>query len=53
MSEIKDKIESLDMTDGNLKELSLLQSKLVSAALSIENEMSVVGEKFKDGKRSS
>jgi len=50
VSGIKDKIESLDMTSNNLKELSLLQSKLVSAALSIENEMSAVGEKFKDGK---
>jgi len=50
VSGIKDKIESLDMTTNNLKELSLLQSKLVSAALSIENEMSAVGEKFKDGK---
>jgi len=50
VSEIKDKIESLDMSNGNLKELSLLQSKLVSAALSIENEMTAVGEKFKDGK---
>ncbi len=50
VSGIKDKIESLDMTTNNLKELSLLQSKLVSAALSIENEMSAVGEKFKSGK---
>ena len=50
VSEIKDEIESLDISDGNLKELSILQSKLVSAALSIENEMSAVGEKFKDGR---
>ena len=50
VSGIKDKIESLDMKTSNLKELSVLQSKLVSAALSIENEMSAVGEKFKDGK---
>ncbi len=50
VSEIKDEIESLDMSSGNLKELSLLQSRLLSAALSIENEMSTVGQKFKDGK---
>jgi len=50
VSNIKDKIESLDMSTGDLKELSVLQSKLVSAALSIENEMSAVGAKFKDGK---
>lgn len=50
VSEIKDKIESLDMSVDNFKELSDLQNKLVKAALSIENEMSSVGEKFKDGK---
>lgn len=48
---IKDSIQSIDTKNRNgYEELSKLQSKLISAAMSIENEMSEVGEKLKTGK---
>lgn len=50
VSNIKTQIESIDIEKNGIKELSELQSKLIDAALSIENEMSSVGEKFSSGK---
>jgi len=49
VSNIKSQIQSIDVNDGG-KDLSELQSQLIDAALSIENEMSSVGEKFNSGR---
>jgi len=50
VANIKNEIESMDMTESSSQELSLLQSKLISAAFSIENEMSQVNKRLKDNK---
>ncbi len=50
VSNIKSQIQSIDLEKNGFKELSNLQSQLIDAALSIENEMSNVGEKFSSGK---
>ena len=48
---IKTQIESIDMQKSNgFEELTELQSRLIDAALTIENEMSNVGEKLNSGK---
>lgn len=49
VSNIKSQIQSIDVNNGG-KDLSELQSQLIDAALSIENEMSSVGEKFNSGR---
>ena len=51
VSDIKTQIESINMkhTDG-YEQLTQLQSKLINAALTIEHEMSDVGEKLNSGK---
>lgn len=50
VSNIKSQIQSIDLEKSGMKELSDLQSQLIDAALSIENEMSNVGEKFSSGR---
>ncbi|PPK57885.1 MULTISPECIES: GGDEF domain-containing protein [Arcobacteraceae] len=50
VSNIKSEIQSMDMQAPNIETLTNLQSKLISAAKSIENEMSNVGEKLSSGK---
>ncbi len=50
VSNIKSQIQSINMDDTGLKDLSELQSQLIDAALSIENEMSTVGEKLNSGR---
>lgn len=51
VTNIKNQIESIDMQKSNgFEELSELQSKLIDAALTIESEMSNVGEKLTSGK---
>ncbi|RXK14054.1 GGDEF domain-containing protein [Halarcobacter mediterraneus] len=51
VSNIKSQIQSIDMENtSGLEELSQLQSQLIDAALSIENEMTSVGEKLHSGK---
>ncbi len=51
VSNIKSQIQSIDMQKSNgFEELTELQSKLIDAALTIENEMSHVGEKLSSGK---
>lgn len=47
---IKEKIESIDLNANGLKELEQLQSELVKAASSIEDEMDTVSDKLKSGK---
>lgn len=47
---IKEKIQSIDLSNNGLKELSELQDELVSAASSIENEMDNVSKKLETGK---
>lgn len=49
VSNIKSKIESIDMNDG-YKTLTQLQEQLIDAAKSIELEMSQVGEKLTSGR---
>jgi len=50
VSDIKSQIESISINKNGLDELTNLQSKLIDAALSIENEMNTVGEKLTSGK---
>ncbi|WP_084593281.1 GGDEF domain-containing protein [Halarcobacter anaerophilus] len=50
VSNIKSEIQSMDMQTPNIETLTNLQSKLISAAKSIENEMTNVGEKLSSGK---
>jgi len=50
VSNIKSQIQSINMDNTGLKDLSDLQSQLIDAALSIENEMSTVGEKLTSGR---
>lgn len=51
VTNIKNQLESIDMqTSSGLKELSELQSQLIDAALSIENEMNSVEKKLTSGK---
>ncbi len=50
VSNIKSQIQSIDLENNGLKDLSDLQSQLIDAALSIENEMISVEEKFSSGK---
>lgn len=47
---IKEKIQSIDLNANGLKELEQLQTELVSAAGSIEDEMDTVSDKLKSGK---
>jgi diguanylate cyclase (GGDEF)-like protein len=50
VSNIKSQIQSIDVNNNGLEELTELQSQLINAALSIENEMSNVGEKLTSGR---
>ena len=50
VSNIKGKLQSINMNTNNLSELSKLQSKLIDAASSIEDEMMKVGKNFNSGK---
>ena len=50
VSNIKSQIQSIDIEKEGSKDLSNLQSQLIDAALSIEQEMSTVGEKLTSGK---
>lgn len=50
VSNIKSQIQSIDVNNSGLEELTQLQSQLINAALSIENEMSNVGEKLTSGR---
>lgn len=47
---IKEKIQSIDLSNNGLKELEELQTELVAAAGSIEDEMDAVSDKLKSGK---
>ncbi len=47
---IKEKIQSIDLSNNGLKELEELQTELVAAAGSIEDEMDTVSDKLKSGK---
>ena len=49
LNNIKGEIESFDIKNDGLQELSDLQSKLISAAVSIESEMNEVGKKLDSG----
>lgn len=49
VSSIKSQIQSISIEEG-VKDLSNLQDKLINAAMSIEQEMSTVGEKLTTGK---
>jgi len=50
VSSIKGKLESIKMNPNDLSELSALQSRLIDAASSIEDEMIKVGKNFNTGK---
>ncbi len=50
VSDIKSQIESITINKNGLDELTNLQSKLIDAALSIENEMTNVGKQLNTGK---
>ena len=50
VSNIKSQIQSINIEDNGIKDLSNLQTQLIDAALSIEEEMSTVGEKLTSGK---
>lgn len=51
VSNIKTEIESIEIKEtSDHSDLSALQSQLINAAISIENEMATVGQKMKDGK---
>lgn len=50
VSNIKSQLQSININQSGVEELSLLQSQLIDAALSIENEMSTVGEKLSSGR---
>jgi len=50
VSSIKSQIQSINIEEEGAKDLSNLQDKLINAAMSIEQEMSTVGEKLTTGK---
>ncbi len=50
VSSIKDEIKAINLTENGIEELTDLQNKLISAAMSIENEMHQVEEKLSTGK---
>lgn len=50
VTSIKNQLVSIDMSKNDLGELSSLQTQLIDAALSIENEMSSVEKKLSTGK---
>ena len=50
VSDIKEKIEAINLGTEGLSELTKLQSQLINAAVNIENEMSAVSERMKTGK---
>lgn len=50
VSDIRDQINSLEMSATTKEELNKLQTKLVKAALSIENEMNEVNKNLQSGK---
>ncbi|AXH10106.1 GGDEF domain-containing protein [Malaciobacter halophilus] len=50
VSNIKDEIQAINLSNNGIQELTNLQSKLINAAMSIENEMNQVGEKLSSGK---
>ncbi len=52
VSNIKNKIEAIEILPSvtEHEDLSILQSQLINAAISIENEMATVGKKMQDGK---
>ena len=50
VSDIKDQIQSIKLADSTRTELNKLQSKLVEAAINIENEMSSVSKNLQDGR---
>jgi diguanylate cyclase (GGDEF)-like protein len=49
VSDIKSQIQSINLDNNGLEDLTNLQSKLIDAALSIENKMTNAGEKFSSG----
>ena len=50
VSHIKDELESFSLSSNNFKQLSSLQSQLISAATSIEDEMHKAGKNFSSSK---
>ena len=50
VSSIKDEIKSIDLSGSTKEELNKLQTKLVQAAVTIENEMSSVSKNLESGK---
>lgn len=50
VSDIKDELQSIKITGTTQDELNQLQSKLVQAAITIENEMSSVSKNLESGK---
>lgn len=50
VSDIKDQIQAIKLADSTRTELNKLQSKLVEAAINIENEMSSVSKNLQEGK---
>ena len=50
VSNIKNEINSINISSSTKEELNKLQSKLVQAAITIENEMTSVSKNLKDGK---
>jgi diguanylate cyclase (GGDEF)-like protein len=50
VTSIKDEISSIEINSDGIQKLTNLQSKLISAAVSIETEMNAVGEKLHSGK---
>ena len=50
VSDIKNKIKSISITGSTKEELNRLQSKLVQAAITIENEMNAVNKNLESGK---
>jgi diguanylate cyclase (GGDEF)-like protein len=49
VTSIKDKIKGIDINNSNKAELNKLQSKLVEAAINIENEMQSVNKNLRTG----
>ncbi|TLS98814.1 GGDEF domain-containing protein [Aliarcobacter cibarius] len=47
---IKEKLKSIDINDGSLETLSMVQAELINAASSIEEEMNKVSNKLQSGK---
>ena len=50
VSDIKNEIQAINLADSTRSELNKLQSKLVEAAINIENEMSSVSKNLQDGR---